>query len=505
MASHKTYENAAPISICRGDIDYEGIVKNVNEGVVIIQEGKIVFANDGFCEISQRALHEVMEADFGTFIAPPDREKVSRYLTESLFTEHHADRTEFTLPRTHDDALIEMKISVVECGGAPAVLATIDDITERRKTRMELERLKGRFESIIRSMNEVVVALSPHDYSVLSINPAAESLYGVPLRDFTSGRRHIMDFVHPNDQDVMERFYRHLPEAEFDEAQYRIISRNKEVKWVRHQGYIVYSDQGTIRRMDHVIRDITEEKKALDALTRSEARYRDFFESTNDMAYVVSPDGAFIDLNNAGIKLLGFESREEALAGNLRKFYVDRSERAELLAEITEEGHVEGKRVKLRTNAGEVIEVAVTARAKTDDSGYLLYYDGIATNITKALEDQSNRVLRNAAGGLCHYLNTHLMQLDGSEELTADDMKTLDGLIEKLAQGENPQEIATRMKEVMESMHYFQQGIRGAYERISEVTKAFNEAFHYTEESYVTSTILDIFKAYGYDPENPAK
>lgn len=278
MTNQKTYEDAVPISICRGDIDYEGIVRNINEGVVIIQEGKIVFANDGFREISQRALDEVIKTDFGTFIAPLDRERVSHYLTEYLFTEHLPDRIEFILPRTHDEALIDMKVSVVECGGAPAILATIDDITERRKTRIELERLKGRFESIIHSMNEVVVSLSPHDYSVLSINPAAEVLYGVPLRDFTSGKRHIVEFVHPDDQEVMERFYRDLPEAEFDEAQYRIISRSKQVKWVRHQGYVVYSDQGTIRRMDHVIRDITEEKKALDALTRSEARYRDFFE-----------------------------------------------------------------------------------------------------------------------------------------------------------------------------------------------------------------------------------
>jgi PAS domain S-box-containing protein len=314
-----------------------------------------------------------------------------------------------------------------------------------------------------------------------------------------------MDFVHPDDQEVMERFHQDLPKAEFDEAQYRIISGSKQVKWVRHQGYVVYSDQGTIRRMDHVIRDITEEKKVLEALTRSEARYREFFESTNDMAYVVRPDGVLIDLNNAGLKLLGFESKKEAFSSNLSEFYVDISEQAELLAEISEEGYVEGKRVKLKNRAGEVIEVAVTARAKTDDSGYLLYYDGIATNITKALEDQSNRVLRNAAGGLCHYLNSHLMQLDNSEELTADDMKSLDGLIEKLVQGENIQDIAIQMKEVMKSMHYFHKGIRSAYKRISEVTKAFNQAFQYTEESYVTSTILDIFKTYGYDPEDPAR
>jgi hypothetical protein len=54
--------------------------------------------------------------------------------------------------------------------------------------------------------------------------------------------------------------------------------------------------------------------------------------------------------------------------------------------------------------AGEVSEIAITARAKMNDGGELLYYEGLAHNITKALEDQRNRVLRKAAGGMCHYL-----------------------------------------------------------------------------------------------------
>lgn len=502
MSHRKTYDEAEQIKICQGDIDYQGIVKHVNEGVVIIREDKIVFANNAFHEISQKTPEQVIKADFSEFISPADREKVTRYCTRRLYTGDLGDRIEFTMPRAGCEATIEMKVSIVECGGTPAILGALTDITERRKTRLEMERIKGRLESIIRSMNEVVVSLSPHDYSILAINPAAEALFGVPLRDFTSGRRHIMTFVHPEDQEAMERFYQNLPEAEFDEAQYRIISNNKQIKWVRDEGHVVYSDRGTIRRMDHVIRDITEEKKALDALTRSEAKYRDFFESTTDMVYAVTPEGVFIDINDAGLQLLGFENREEALASNLKNFYIDLSERAGLLAEINEKGRVEGKRVKFKNKAGEIIEVAVTARAKTDESGYLLYYEGIAHNITRALEDQSNRVLRNAAGGMCHYLNTHLMQLDGSKALLAEDMKALDGLIQRLAQGENPGDLADQMKEVMESMRYFHEGIHGAYDRIAEVTKAFNKAFRYSEEAYANTTILDIFKAYGYESED---
>ena len=58
-----------------------------------------------------------------------------------------------------------------------------------------------------------------------------------------------------------------------------------------------------------MIRDITEEKKAIDALKQSEAKYKDFFESTSDMAFAITPEGVFIDINEAGLKLLGFESK----------------------------------------------------------------------------------------------------------------------------------------------------------------------------------------------------
>jgi len=52
------------------------------------------------------------------------------------------------------------------------------------------------------------------------------------------------------------------------------------------------------------------------------------------MAYAVTPEGTFMDINDAGLKPSRFESREEALGTNIKKTYVDLSEREELLAEI---------------------------------------------------------------------------------------------------------------------------------------------------------------------------
>ncbi len=499
MTHSSKFEDAEDIRVCRGDIDYQGIVRHINDGVVIIREGTIVFANTAFYEISRQKPEQVISSTFADFISAADQERVARFCTEQLFIEGISDRIEFVMPTDIGEAIIMMKVSVVECGGLPAILGALTDITERRKTRIELQKIKERLESILHSMNEAVVSMSPDGYKILSINPAAEALYGVPLRNFTSGQSHILNFVHPDDIVTVRKFYDNLSEAEFDGAQYRIIGSNKKIRWVFDEGHVVYSARGTIRRIDHVIRDITEEKKAIDALKQSEAKYKDFFESTSDMAFTLTAEGGFIDINDAGLKLLGFENKAEALASNVKDFYVDISERAGLLDEIYGKGHVEGRHVTFRNKAGEAIEVAITSRAKTDDTGKFICHEGIVHNISKALEDQRNRVMRNTAGGMCHYLNTHLMTLCGSKDDLSQDIISLDALVERLANGENSPEILKQMQVLMEDVRFFNDGINKAYEKISEVTTAFNKAFLYKEESYSTKTILDIFQAYGYE------
>ncbi|MEN6486051.1 MAG: PAS domain S-box protein, partial [Syntrophobacteraceae bacterium] len=205
--ARNTYENAEEIKACHGDIDYRGIVKHINDGVAIIREGKIVFANHAFCEVTQKTAKQVVGSDFSDYLSAPDRERVTRYCRERLYTEALSDTIEFVIPRSDRDAIIEMKVSVVECGGTPAILGALTDITERRKTRIELHRTKERLESILHSMNEVVVSMSPNGYWILSMNPAAEALYGIPLRDFISGEEHIMSFVHPDDLGKVKHFY----------------------------------------------------------------------------------------------------------------------------------------------------------------------------------------------------------------------------------------------------------------------------------------------------------
>lgn len=488
-----SYDDADLLHVCRKSIDYEGIVKHINDGVVILREGAIIFANDAMSEIAGRRPDELMGLPLTELAIDADRERVLRHCTDKLYTPELSDRIEFSIRRDQTELILEMKLTVIDCAGTPGILAAITDITERRRTRLELQSIKDRLESILHSMNDVVVSLSAENQRILSINPAVEALLGVPRRDFNKGRATLLQFVHPDDRQRVAAFYASLADEEFGDMQYRFIAANGRVRWVHDEGHYVFCLAGSTQRVDHVIRDITAQKEALDALTRSEERYRDFFQSTKDMAYSVTPDGAFIDINEAGAQLLGFASREEALTGNLKTFYEDPSERADLLARINEDGFVMDRHVRFRLPGGRSVELAVTARAKTDDAGYLLYYEGIAHNITQALEDQRNRVLRNAAGGMCHYLNTHLMHIASAMEGLEEEM---DGLESTLARPHLDTTTRSACLGSAGAMREYVRGLRQASGRITNVTRAFNSAFMtYREEQYLDRAILDIFNS----------
>ena len=65
-----------------------------------------------------------------------------------------------------------------------------------------------------------------------------------------------------------------------------------------------------------VWQDITERKRANEAIKESEARYRQLFENANDIIYVHDLKGNYISINQAGERIFGY-STEEAMALNM--------------------------------------------------------------------------------------------------------------------------------------------------------------------------------------------
>ena len=481
--------------IYKNTIDSLEIILHLKEGIAVLRNGRFVYANPAFMSITGRRWDMLMGRDVAELFPAREQDAIRRNHDAVRQTGTASSPHEFWIESDSGALRIEMTMTLLQSGESATVLITVVDVTPKRRRIEEIRKLSDRLQSILHSMHDVIVSFSAEDATVLSINPAAELLYGIPLRNLGGATESdLLALAHSEDQGKVRDFYRSIEAKEFDELEYRIVRSDGTVRWVRDEGYVVFCKARGLRRIDHMIRDITEEKQAILDLHRSEKRYKDFFHKTKDMAFSVSPAGVFLDINEAGIKLLGLPGRKAALRSNVYDFVERPAALDDMLRELDEKGHVSNRSVTLKPTSDTPIEVDITARAKKNESGAVLYYEGIASNITQALENQRNRVLRNTAAGMCHYLNSHLMHISSA----------LDGMEEELSEMDERFIISARPEEKDEiwgsgrdALSGYVRDVNLAYRKISEITRAFNSAFlKYREETYLDKTILDIFSTY---------
>jgi PAS domain S-box-containing protein len=135
---------------------------------------------------------------------------------------------------------------------------------------------------------------------------------------------------------------------------------------------------------------IEEFKQPEEGLKETEQKYERIFENLKDMVYVTSSDGKFIDVNQAGIEMLGYENREELFKMTARDTYLNPEEREKFLDEMNQKGFVKDFETKLKKKGGTPIDVLITANARKDEGNQIIGYEGIIKDISdrKRIEEE---------------------------------------------------------------------------------------------------------------------
>lgn len=138
---------------------------------------------------------------------------------------------------------------------------------------------------------------------------------------------------------------------------------------------------------NHMIQALTESKGAL---KEAEERYRKIFENLKDMVFLNAADGKYIDVNLAGVKMLGYADKQELMQIRSVDTYLNADERKRYRNEIAKEGFVKDFEVKLKRKDGTPIDVLITSNAIKDDSGQVISYEGIIKDISdrKRMEEE---------------------------------------------------------------------------------------------------------------------
>jgi PAS domain S-box-containing protein len=136
-----------------------------------------------------------------------------------------------------------------------------------------------------------------------------------------------------------------------------------------------------------VFKDISERKALEDDLRNSESKYRRIFEGSQDMIFITSRDGIFKEVNQAGVDLLGYDSKEELLAiSSVEKIYNNPMHRKVYQKEMERHGFVKDFEARFRKKDGSLIHCLVSGTAIKGSNGEIIGYEGIIKDITARMD-----------------------------------------------------------------------------------------------------------------------
>ena len=126
----------------------------------------------------------------------------------------------------------------------------------------------------------------------------------------------------------------------------------------------------------HVLKDISDRREA-------ERRYRELFDNIQEGLFFTSPEGRFIEVNDALVRMLGYDHREELLQAEIPAQIFFTAERRRELTELLERnGVLRNYHATLRRRDGSPIHVLVNAFAVNDTQGRISQFRGLMLDIT---------------------------------------------------------------------------------------------------------------------------
>jgi two-component system cell cycle sensor histidine kinase/response regulator CckA len=167
-------------------------------------------------------------------------------------------------------------------------------------------------------------------------------------------------------------------------ADLHIRTRAGTRKWINDCSIPIQDERtGDVVGAFGILTDISGRKRMEEALRASEERYRSLFDRMMDGVYRSTHDGRFIDINHAMVKMFGYASKEDMLKVDIKKdLYFSPADRESLFLDT---GQEKIEIFPMRRKDGTAIWVEDHGQYIHDESGNVLYHEGILRDVTERM------------------------------------------------------------------------------------------------------------------------
>ena len=366
--------------------------ENAPIGVALVGlDGRRLKVNLALCEMLGYSEAELLGKDYSEVIHPEDREVSADHLRRILEGELETYVLERRYVRADEHTVWNLtSVSLVrDSRGEPSHLVCLhQDVTERKEAEEKLRKSEERFRSLARNATDLITVLE-EDGTICYESPTIERILGY-LPEERIGKS-AFDYLHPEDKDRAKATFAEAldnPGQVQRPVEFRL--RRKDGTW-RHMETTRTNllNDPAVKGVVANSRDITERRRAEEALRESEERYRAVVEQSPEAIWLFDPTSKqVLETNTTFQGMFGYSDEELKEMTNYDFVTHSREDIDAGVRRIVQEGRGFFGERKYRRRDGTVLDVEV--------SGSVIPYQGeevvcgVARDLTerKELEEQ---------------------------------------------------------------------------------------------------------------------
>ena len=256
---------------------YTTVVEQAIDGIAIIQDGVVKFANKAVMDLMGYTPEETIGKLPLDLIVTEEQEKVEQRLAERTAGHQFSDL--LTLQIRHKDGTfrhLESSGTIIQYEGHPALLVFTRDVTKRQKAEEALKQSEEKYRSLVTRIPDVTWT-STIKGEVVFINANVETVLGYSAESlYAKGLRVLLENMHPDDLNNYRQAFTALFEKNkpFD-IEYRFRRKGGNWVWLHSRSGAIYEKDGVLCA-DGLTSDITQRKEM-------EAQLKEYSENLERM------------------------------------------------------------------------------------------------------------------------------------------------------------------------------------------------------------------------------
>jgi PAS domain S-box-containing protein len=340
---------------------FKVLAQEVVEGIILSENSKIIDANRSVTEMFGYGLEELIGKNAIELTSPEDREMVRQRIFDED-TRHYESRG---LKKDGTSFPVEIRPRHLPYSGRRIRVTSVIDLTERKQAEEALIVSEERYRTLVEQLPAVTYMQEIENSTLAYVSPQIEGVLGYSPEEYLANPDLRSLTIHPEDRGwVLQEDIRTDETGEPYSVEYRRISRDGRVVWVREEAVLVRDSEGRPLFWQGILMDVTERKHQEEALRQSEALYRTVVEQAEENIFLVDAKSRrVLDANDALLRSLGYTD-DELKEMTLYDIVAHSQESVDLnIGRIMVEGHRSLGERQYRRKDGSLADVEVNVSA----------------------------------------------------------------------------------------------------------------------------------------------